>query len=291
MCPQYRTTGEICPDSPRLGNRKRLIPRNQRSVILCLIGVIGNPIRPRKPGRNVRRDGRIERALEELNRSTWIAMCNNWATQMLSSHPKIPNSLLKHSETPFLTHPYGILIAGTHPCVLISRATSPATSAPAHPDPTASNPSPPRRHRLHTLFELARHIGLRKGELLGLRWEDLEQGTAAVRRTLQRTSTGGLTTLPTETRASERRIALPAHCLQSPKHHLEQQHREREAAGTTRQGDGHVFTTPRAIRSTQPTSAAPSTRFSARPASATSASTTSGTRLRPCSWSRGSNSS
>lgn len=68
-----------------------------------------------------------------------------------------------------------------------------------------------REHRLHALFELALHIGLRKGELLGLRWEDLDldAGTAAVRRTLQRTSAGGLTTLPTKTRASERRIALP----------------------------------------------------------------------------------
>ncbi|MGA5159675.1 site-specific integrase [Streptomyces pseudogriseolus] len=100
-------------------------------------------------------------------------------------------------------------------------------------------------HRLNALFELALHTGLRKGELLGLRWEDLDldRGTAAVRRTLQRTSTGGLTTLPTKTRASERRIAVPTRCLQSLKHHHEQQQREREAAGTTWQHNGHVFTT------------------------------------------------
>lgn len=102
-----------------------------------------------------------------------------------------------------------------------------------------------RGHRLHALFELALHTGLRKGELLGLRWEDLDldRGTAAIRRTLQRTSTGGLTTLPTKTRASERRIALPTRCVQSLKRHHEQQQREREAAGTTWQPDGHVFTT------------------------------------------------
>ncbi len=47
----------------------------------------------------------------------------------------------------------------------------------------------------------------------------------------------------------------------------------------------------RAERSTRPTSPAPSTRSSARPGSAASASTTSGTRPRPCSWSRASNSS
>lgn len=100
-------------------------------------------------------------------------------------------------------------------------------------------------HRLHTLFELALHTGLRKGELLGLRWTDLDldAGTAAIRRTLQRTSTGGLTTLPTKTRASERRIALPTRCIQSLKLHHEQQKREREAAGTTWRHDGLVFTT------------------------------------------------
>ncbi|MFF9193483.1 tyrosine-type recombinase/integrase [Streptomyces rochei] len=100
-------------------------------------------------------------------------------------------------------------------------------------------------HRLHALFELALHTGLRKGELLGLRWEDLnlDAGTAAIRRTLQRTNAGGLTTLPTKTRAAERRIALPTRCVQSLKLHREQQQREREAAGTAWQDSGHVFTT------------------------------------------------
>ncbi|MDX3853334.1 site-specific integrase [Streptomyces sp. AK02-01A] len=114
-----------------------------------------------------------------------------------------------------------------------------------------------RRHRLHALFELALHTGLRKGELLGLRWEDLDldRSTAAIRRTLQRTNTGGLTTLPTKTRASERRIALPARCLQSLKHHHEEQQRERHAAGTEWQHNGYVFTTPRGrpIDPTNPT--------------------------------------
>ena len=100
-------------------------------------------------------------------------------------------------------------------------------------------------HRLQSLFELALHTGLRKGELLGLRWEDLDldAGTAAIRRTLQRTSTGGLTTLPTKTCASERRIALPTRCLHSLKLHHEQQKREREAAGAMWQRDEPVFTT------------------------------------------------
>ncbi|GAB2952054.1 hypothetical protein GCM10027028_62930 [Streptomyces sundarbansensis] len=59
---------------------------------------------------------------------------------------------------------------------------------------------------------------------------------------MQRTAAGGLTTLPTKTRASERRIALPTRCVQSLKLHHEQQ-RERIVVGTTSRHDGHVFTT------------------------------------------------
>lgn len=103
-----------------------------------------------------------------------------------------------------------------------------------------------RDHRLHALLELALRTGLRKGELLGLYWEDidLDAGTAAIRRTLQRTNAGGLNTLPTKNRASERRIALPASCLHSLKLHREQQQAERDGAGDEWQESGHAFTTP-----------------------------------------------
>ncbi|MEU4116519.1 tyrosine-type recombinase/integrase [Kitasatospora sp. NPDC028055] len=101
-------------------------------------------------------------------------------------------------------------------------------------------------HRLQALFELALRTGLRKGELLGLRWEDLDLdgGTASIRRTLQRTPTGGLTTLPTKTVSSERRIALPTECVHALKHHRERQDQEREAAGDAWTDSGYVFTAP-----------------------------------------------
>ncbi|MFD3542996.1 tyrosine-type recombinase/integrase [Streptomyces sp. NPDC058662] len=102
-----------------------------------------------------------------------------------------------------------------------------------------------RADRLHPLYELALRTGLRKGELLGLHWEDLDltTGTASIRRSLQRTHTSGLTHLPTKTRASERRIALPAECLHSLKKHQERQDKERETAGAW-SDTGLVFTTP-----------------------------------------------
>ncbi|THA25093.1 site-specific integrase [Streptomyces sp. RKND-216] len=103
-----------------------------------------------------------------------------------------------------------------------------------------------RNDRLHALYELALRTGLRKGELLGLRWEDLDldSGTATIRRSLQRTRTGGLTPLPTKTRASERRIALPSGCIHSLKEHKDRQHRERETAGPHWEENGLVFATP-----------------------------------------------
>ncbi|MFD6230428.1 tyrosine-type recombinase/integrase [Streptomyces sp. NPDC060232] len=103
-----------------------------------------------------------------------------------------------------------------------------------------------RTDRLHALYELALRTGLRKGELLGLRWEDLDltTGTASIRRSLQRTRTGGLTHLPTKTRASERRIALPTECLYSLEEHKKRQDKERETAGPDWRDNSLVFTTP-----------------------------------------------
>ncbi|MFE7043285.1 tyrosine-type recombinase/integrase [Streptomyces atratus] len=103
-----------------------------------------------------------------------------------------------------------------------------------------------RADRLHALYELALRTGLRKGELLGLHWEDLDltTGTASIRRSLQRTRTSGLTRLPTKTRASERRIALPTECIHSLKKHQERQDNERETAGSDWSDGGLVFTTP-----------------------------------------------
>jgi integrase len=99
---------------------------------------------------------------------------------------------------------------------------------------------------LQPLFELALYTGLRKGELLGLRWEDLDLagGTASIRRTLQRTNSSGLTALPTKTKSSERRIALPTPCLRSLEQHRNRQRMEREAAGTGWKDSGYVFTRP-----------------------------------------------
>ncbi|MEI5011398.1 tyrosine-type recombinase/integrase [Streptomyces sp. PmtA] len=101
--------------------------------------------------------------------------------------------------------------------------------------------------RLHALYELALRTGLRKGELLGLHWEDLDldSGTATIHHSFQRTRTQGLVILRTKTLASERRIALPAECINSLKIRWERQQAERQVAGTGWTDSGLVFITPK----------------------------------------------
>ncbi|MFJ1611816.1 tyrosine-type recombinase/integrase [Streptomyces sp. NPDC088249] len=87
------------------------------------------------------------------------------------------------------------------------------------------------------------HLG---GALLGLRREDLNLagGTASIRRTLQRTNSGGRTALPTKAQSSERRIALPTPRLRPLEQHHNQQRQEREAAGESWQDSGYIFARP-----------------------------------------------
>ncbi len=61
---------------------------------------------------------------------------------------------------------------------------------------------------------------------------------------LQRTRTGGLTTLPTKIISSERRIALPGACVASLREHRDRQAREKQQAGAQWVDNGFVFTRP-----------------------------------------------
>ena len=89
-----------------------------------------------------------------------------------------------------------------------------------------------RGHRLEAVFVLAMATGLRQGELLGLRWEDvdLEAGTLAVRHALQ--VIGRVSTLvEPKSLTSRRTIVLPAIAVSALKSHRQRQVQERLAAG------------------------------------------------------------
>jgi len=77
-----------------------------------------------------------------------------------------------------------------------------------------------RGNRLEALHVLAVTTGMRQGELLGLRWEDvdLEEGVVRVRRTLTLAKGGPRLTEP-KTRGSRRSIRLTASAVQALERH------------------------------------------------------------------------
>ena len=78
--------------------------------------------------------------------------------------------------------------------------------------------------RLKSLYVLAVTTGLRQGELLGLKWDDidLEVGTLQVRRTLT-TAKGGPVLSTPKTKGSRRTVKLSQMALEALRSHLERQ--------------------------------------------------------------------
>ena len=101
-----------------------------------------------------------------------------------------------------------------------------------------------RDHRLAALFTVGVALGLRKGELLALRWTDvdMEDGTLRVSRTVQRLGSGiGLIEGSPKSARSRRTVPLPAVCLEALQRHRVQQARDRLSAGDAWTDCGLVF--------------------------------------------------
>jgi integrase len=89
-----------------------------------------------------------------------------------------------------------------------------------------------RGDRHHALYLVAITAGLREGELLGLRWGDvdLDGGKLAVKRQLTRTKDGLSFTAPK--RGKTRSVKLTGHAVNALKDHRKRQLEERLVAGT-----------------------------------------------------------
>jgi integrase len=89
---------------------------------------------------------------------------------------------------------------------------------------------------------LAIHTGLRQGELLGLKWDDvdLEAGTLQVRRTLT-TTKGGLVLSAPKTKGSRRAVKLSQTAVSALRGHLERQLGEIDRAGSSWLKNGLLF--------------------------------------------------
>lgn len=100
-----------------------------------------------------------------------------------------------------------------------------------------------RDHWLWPLFVLAAATGARLGELLALTWDDadLQSGTLAIRRSLQRVGGEWVIGEP-KTRAGMRTIALPLEAIQALRKQKRMQAEMRLKAGGERQDWGLIFT-------------------------------------------------
>ena len=96
--------------------------------------------------------------------------------------------------------------------------------------------------RLEALYVLALTTGMRQGELLALRWSnlDFENGTVQVNATLQRTTAGFVFAEP-KTARSRRQVALSVAAVASLQRHRARQIEERLGLGTAWVDDDLVF--------------------------------------------------
>jgi integrase len=99
-----------------------------------------------------------------------------------------------------------------------------------------------REDRLKALYVLAIHTGLRQGELLGLKWEDvdLEAGTLQVRRTLI-TAKGGPVLSAPKTKGSRRSVKLTQSAVKALRSHLQRQLGEIDRMGALWRANSLIF--------------------------------------------------
>jgi integrase len=97
-------------------------------------------------------------------------------------------------------------------------------------------------HRLYPIYVVAVTMGLRRGELLGMRWSDLDldKGTLTIAQTIQRAS-GKLVLSDAKTESSESPLPLPEWTWLVLLEHLDAQRAERERLAAIWQDHGLVF--------------------------------------------------
>ena len=99
-----------------------------------------------------------------------------------------------------------------------------------------------RGDRLEALYVLALNTGLRQGELLALKWEDVELEDAVQRVGSTITRSGGKVDVgPPKTNKSRRSVGLAASAMEALRDHLARQLEEMERIGSLYHPGGFVF--------------------------------------------------
>ncbi|MBV9691594.1 MAG: site-specific integrase [Ktedonobacteraceae bacterium] len=98
-------------------------------------------------------------------------------------------------------------------------------------------------HKLEALLTMALVTGMRRGELLGLHWQDidLETGSVQIRRSVNRVGGFGLQESEPKTAKGRRKIILPSFVREVLQRHRTRQQEARVKAGAQWQGKEIVF--------------------------------------------------
>jgi integrase len=104
-----------------------------------------------------------------------------------------------------------------------------------------------RENRLHAFYVLALTIGARRGELLGLKWTDVDlaSGRLTIIRALQRVEKQGLQITETKTPKAKRTVRLPKFAISALRTHHKQQLEERLISGPDWNNDHDLIFTNR----------------------------------------------
>jgi integrase len=133
-------------------------------------------------------------------------------------------------------------------------ATLVGTPQPEHREMSVLQPGEAERlleglrgHSLYPIVALALYTGMRRGELLGLQWGDvnLDKGTIRVERSLEQTKAAGIQIKATKTEAGRRTIALARKAIEVLREHRVTQLQVRMVLQMGRPGPSDlVFCTP-----------------------------------------------
>lgn len=98
--------------------------------------------------------------------------------------------------------------------------------------------------QLITLFNLALYTGARRGELLALRWEDIdfENHIVKINKSLAKTKKDGYFIKTTKNSTSDREVSIPEECENLLKRLKLEQKEKKFSLGAAWQGQGNIFT-------------------------------------------------
>ncbi len=136
-------------------------------------------------------------------------------------------------------------IIGRNPAALVDPPRIPDRQMqPLSPDEARDLLQAVAEERLEAVFTVALSLGLRRGEILGLKWADVDfdERTMSISRSLQRVD-GKLTEVETKTRRSRRTVAMPETVIASLRRHRARQAQERLAMGPDWHDGDLIFTT------------------------------------------------